>query len=508
MPLPAARDYEEGLRFSRAGRHAEAIGCFERALLISPNDPRVLFALGNTARALGLPRPAEDFYRRVLAAEPQRIEALVNLANLLRGNGQFAAAAAVLEPALSRNPDSPELWLALGSVHREAGDKITASRDYEKALALRPDYPAALVNLADLAAERGERGEALSLYGRAIKREPHNAQAKLNRAVLHLEAGNLAQGWRDYAARLKIPSKAPVCDHKLPRWNGASLKRTRLLVTAEQGIGDELMFASTIPDLARRASKEGGSIILECEARLVTLFARAFPNVTVKPSDRATQDGKVVSRFGWLKSAGGANAAIEMGSVPQVLRDDVLAFPNPHAYLIPDAAEAARWREIFAFNAPAPFIGICWRSGKTGGARHIQYAPLDAWAEFLRESPGTIVCAQYDAAADEIAALESASGRTIIVPGTLDQKNELDRTCAMLSALDVVVSAPTAVSWLASGTGVPTLKVLYDTSWTGFGQAYEPFAPSCRLLMPETPGDWSSVFAKAAAEITALPPRS
>ncbi|HEY4113520.1 MAG TPA: tetratricopeptide repeat protein [Rhizomicrobium sp.] len=507
MPLPAMRDYEDGLRLSRAGRHAEAIGCFERALQHSPDDSKVLFALGNTARSLGLPRPAEDFYRRVLAIDPQRMEALVNLANLLRGNGQFAAAAAVLEPALARNPDSPELWLTLGSVCREAGDKAKAAEHYAKALDLRPDYPAALVNLADLLAERGECEDALALYDRAIKRDPHNAQAKLNRAILHLQEGNLAQGWRDYAARLKIPGKAPTCDHKLPRWNGASLKRARLLVTAEQGVGDELMFASVIPDLARRAGEEGGSLVLECDARLVPLFARSFPGVTVKPTDRTTQDGKVVSRFGWLRSAGGANAAIEAGSVPQFLRSGLQSFPDPHAYLVRDAEDAARWRETLTSAGPAPLIGICWRSGKIGGARNVQYAPLEIWGNSLRDLPGTIVCAQYDAAAAEIGALESASGRTILVPDRLDQKNELDRTCAMLAALDVVVSAPTAVSWLAAGAGVPTLKVLYDTSWTSFGQDREPFAPSCRLMMPARAGDWADVFAKTSAEIRALPAR-
>src|SRR5690242_20322839 len=125
MSAPArnfSAEYDRGLRLSRDGRHAEAIGCFERALQAQPDDPRVLFALGNTARALGLARPAEDFYRRVLALEPSRLEALVNLANLLRANGAFAVAEALLAPALARNPESPELWLTLGSVYREGGD--------------------------------------------------------------------------------------------------------------------------------------------------------------------------------------------------------------------------------------------------------------------------------------------------------------------------------------------------------------------------------------------------
>jgi tetratricopeptide (TPR) repeat protein len=470
--------YAQGLKLQASGRHAEAICRFEAALEQAPGDARVLFALGNTARSLGMARPAEEFFRRVLALEPGRVEALVNLANLLRANGQFAAAEALLAPALG---DVPELWLTMGSILRESGDAAGAKAHYRQALALRPDYPAALCNLADLAAPE----EALPLYDRAIQRDPHNAQARLNRAVLHLLNGNLEEGWRDYGARLKIPGKAPVPDHNLPRWDGSPRKHKRLLVTAEQGVGDQIMFASLFAEL-------GANAIVECEPRLVSLFARSFPNAAVKPSRMESKGGIVTAQYGWLKQAGGANLAIEMGSLPKLLRKTIAQFPKPHAYLVPEPAPKRG-------NA----VGICWRSGKTGGARAVQYAPLQAWADFIRGLPGEIVSVQYDAPADEIATLESLSGRKIATIEGLDQKNELDRTCTLLTTLDAVVSAPTAVSWLASAAGVPTYKILYDTSWTSFGQDYEPLAPSCLCMTPDTPGDWRSAFAKAAAHIGA-----
>src|SRR5689334_9550185 len=94
----AAGPYNEGLKLSAAGRHHEAIGCFEQALAANPNDARVLFALGNAARTLGLAKPAEAFFRKVLSLEPERLEATINLANLLRANGAPQAAKALLEP--------------------------------------------------------------------------------------------------------------------------------------------------------------------------------------------------------------------------------------------------------------------------------------------------------------------------------------------------------------------------------------------------------------------------
>ena len=506
MTAPALVDpYEEGLRLSGQKRHAEAIDRFERALQDRPDDIRVLFALGNTACALGMARPAQEFFNRVLALEPGRIEALVNLANLLRTEGNFAAAQTLLVPALARNPDASELWLTLGSTFRELGDPGRAEQHYREALARRPDYPPALGNLADLLADQGKTEEALELYGRVLLREPKNAQARLNRSILHLLCGNLKDGWRDYAARLKISGKAPVCDHGLPLWKGTHLKRTRLLVTAEQGVGDQLMFASLIDDLATRAKDDGGSLILECEPRLVPLFARSFPGVTVKPSQMLVKSGITTAQYGWLKAAGGANAPIELGILPRILGLRLTQFPNPNACLVPDADEKSRWRETFLASGTGPIIGICWRSGKLGGARNLQFAPLEAWGAFLRNLPGMIVSVQYDAAPEEIAALEVMSGRKIIVPQALDQKTELDRSCAMLSALDAVVTAPTAVSWLASGAGAPTFKILYDTSWTSFGEKCEPFAPSCVCVMPRNRGDWRDTFAQASDAIRSLP---
>ena len=121
---------------------------------------------------------------------------------------------------------------------------------------------------------------------RRSRLEPGNAQARLNRAILHFLNGDLKQGWRDYAARMDVPGKVPAAagEQRLVPWNGENLKKKRLLVRSEQGVGDQVLFASVIPDLLAQAEADGGSMILECEPRLETLFARSFPGVTVKPA--------------------------------------------------------------------------------------------------------------------------------------------------------------------------------------------------------------------------------
>ena len=449
--------YRSGLRLAREGRHAEAIACFEIALGERPNDTRVLFALGNTAAALGHGQAAENFFRLVLVQEPHRLEALVNLANLLRRGNRTADIIALLKPALERDPSQAELWLTLGSALREAGDAKTAENFYREALRLKPDYAPALGNLADLLGDQGALDEALALYARAVAAEPENVQARLNRAILYFLKGDLGRAWDDYEYRLRVADKTPVSDHGLKRWDGSDA-RERLLVAAEQGIGDQIMFASLIPELAASFAQNGGTPILEAEPRLVPLFARSFPGVRVFASKLESRGGVKHARYDWLKEAGGADRAIPIGSLPRLMRRQASDFPSPHAYLIPDASERAHWSQWLRTQGNGPFVGISWRSGSLGGLRNLQYAPMDCWADFIRALPGTPVSLQYGASAEEIATLEKMSGRTILAPPNIDQKQEIDRTLALIAALDAAVSAPTSVAWMASGAGLPTVK--------------------------------------------------
>lgn len=492
--------YREGLKLATGGNYSAAIGYYEQALAQHPNDERVLFALAVAADAIGAPQIAENFYQRVLTVSPDRLEAVVNLANLYRARGDFSAAKTLLSQALGTIPASPELILTLGSVLRESGHEDEAETQYRAALALRPRYTAALGNLADLLSEKGQNDEALGLYEKLLRADTRNPQAHLNRGILHLSRGSLTEGWRDYAGRLKMAGR-PLADHNLRRWNGAIRPGRTLLVSAEQGMGDQIMFASVIPDLLARAADM--AVILECEPRLVPLFARSFPTATVHGWDIENRGGKILAHYGWLKDIGGADSFIEIGSLPEIFRTSLTDFPKTPHYLTPDPLETARWHATCA-QLPRPWVGLCWRSGKSGGHRNREYAPIEVWADFLRTQPGTPVVAQYGTDAEEIATLEQLSGRKLFLPADLDQKNELDRTVAFLSCLDAVVSAPTAVSWQAAAVGVPVYKILYNYSWTSFGTDHEPFAPQAKCMRTDQIGHWPAIFAATLAELVKI----
>lgn len=487
LPL-AARHYDDGIAALDSGRHAEAIAALEKALAANPGDPATLYALGEAAAQIGLHQAAARFFQETLAVAPDRFEATIRLSRALLAMMRHGDAIDTLRDALSRAPENAGLWLALGNAVREIGDVENAVTFYREALRLNPDSVEGLGNLADLVFDAGDVTEALMLYDAAMRRAPANAQLRLNRALALLSKGDVEAGWRDYEARLKIPGRVIERRGAPPRWDGRPRNGAPLLVMAEQGIGDQLAFAAFVPQLM-----QDGPVVLECEPRLEALLARSLPGATVRGRTVRREGATLSATYDWTDAA----LSIELASLPHLCGGrPALAAP----FLKPDEAERAHWMAWRGGLGPRA-VGISWRSGLKGGLRDSQYAPLARWSQFIGKLDATPVVAQYGAEPDEIATLEALSGRTLAVPPGLDQKTEIDRTAAMLSTLDAVVSAPTAVASISGALGVPTLKALHYRSWTSLGADREPLMPAVLCLTPPQAGQWRHVLEQALSRL-------
>lgn len=478
--------YDAGIVALEAGRHAEAIQSLEKALAASPGDPDILYALGEAASRLGLHHAAAQLFQETLKAAPHRHEATIRLSRSLSAMMRHGDAIDTLRDALSQSPETAGLWLALGNAVREAADTENAQTFYREALRLNPGMAEARANLADLVFDAGDVTEALALYDEAVRRMPQNAQLRLNRALALLSKGDVEAGWRDYEWRLKIPGR--VIERRLapPLWDGSPRNGRRLLIMAEQGVGDQIAFASFIPQLLA-----DGPVTLECEPRLQAMLARSLAGVTVHAAMPRREGAHLHADYGWLAGAGGADLSVDLASLPHLCGGKPL---TPEPWLRADPAERKTWKAWRQSLGPRPIVGVSWRSGLKGGGRDSQYAPVARWAQFIGKLDATVVVAQYGAEPDEIATLEALSGQRLVVPPDLDQRQDLDRTLAMLSCLDAVVSAPTAVASLSGAMGVPTYKVLHYRSWTSLGADREPFMPAVLCVTPPNAGQWRLVF--------------
>jgi tetratricopeptide (TPR) repeat protein len=436
------------------GRDAEAVASLERALKLNPRFADAAFNLAIVLAKLGRTAEAEASYRRAASLNPSFWPASLNLANLLEEQGRFAEARPLYEQAVVLAPDVAGVHYSFGrAVNRYGHNNDEAEAHYRRALALDPDY----------------------------------ADAHVNLGLCLLLRGAFAEGWREWEWRHRTEDSQPR-RFAGRDWHGENLTGKRLLVSAEQAVGDQILYASMIPELTGM----GGSIIVECERRLVPLFKRSFPGVEIY----AQQEPPAIPvAFDY---------EIPFASLGVYLRPDFPSFVGgPSPYLKADAARVAEIRARYRQLGDGPLIGISWRSQRPelGGAKS---TTLLDWAPILRRHRAVFIDLQYGDTAAERATVERELGVKIHRDDTIDQMQDIDAFAAQVAALDRVISVSNTTVHVAGALAVSTWILVprgKGLHWYWFGAGESPWYLSARLFRQSVRGDWSDVIAHMAHEL-------
>ncbi|MGH6873286.1 MAG: flagellar protein FlbA, partial [Rhizomicrobium sp.] len=194
---------------------------------------------------------------------------------------------------------------------------------------------------------------------------------------------------------------------------------------------------------------------------------------------------------------------ISMGSAIPHFRKSVADFPR-RAFLTPNPERAARIREGLEVLGNGPRIGICWRSMMLAAKRSKYYSALDMWGPILKVPGVRFVNVQYGEVDDELARAIDRHGIPIHRVEGLDLKDDIDGAAALSSALDLVISAPTAAAAVAASVGTETWFLTAGRTWPQLGTNEFPWYRDTRVFSPEKFADWPAVMAEVAAALETL----
>lgn len=405
------------------------------------------------------------------------------------GRGDRQSARASFERALKLKPDLAEANYGLGILALDDHDFDAAIARLQRALEIDPGMTAAQCNLALALYGAGYLRQAEQYLLTTLARDPANAQARYYYSHFALGRCEWQRGWEGYEHRLSIGhTTAPA---RLPAWRGELLAEKHILAYGEQGLGDQIMFASCLPDLAALARR----VTVLVDGRLQRLFARSFPALAVQAAE-----------------AGAPPAALEMshdfqialGSLPRHFRTSDASFPRHHGYLRADEERVRYWRARLDALGPGLKIGISWRGGMQVTRRPLRSIELPQWLPILR-TPGVVpVSLQYDECSAELAALREASG--VGIAHWPEAIADYDETAALVTALDLVISVCTSVVHLTGALGKPAwVMVPASPEWRYLSRgASMPWYPSVRLFRQQQLGDWRPVVTAVAGELAQL----
>ncbi len=484
-----------------AGDLTGALDAYQQALALEPQSLDIAGHLAGLAFRLGQFDMAEKFYAHVITKGRQDTATLTAYVAALREQSRYDEAIDLLKNIVGQRPGEAALWEGLGAVMAARGDCDTALVFFEEALRLDPDDVHARFQRGCALLDKGETRTGLRdvIVCADTFRDPDNrASAGITAAQALLALGELPAGWARYAARHKAGIVHEVVyDLSLPRWRGGDIKSTRLFVSAEQGLGDEVLFGTLLPDLAAEAASLGIGV----EPRLVPLFQRSFPGAVVVAHGTQARDGRVWRDFPELDQDGFDHWAC-MGDFLAGKRGRIADFPARAAFLTPDPARVEHWRAYLAALGPEPKVGLLWKSMKHNAQRDRYFSPFAQWKDILALDGVQFINLQYGDTAAEMAEAEAA-GFSIHTPQGIDLKQDLDDLAALCSALALVLGPSNATSNIAAACGVPVWILTTPGAWQKLGTDRYPWYPTARTFAPPTLADWSPAMAEIRVALVA-----
>jgi tetratricopeptide (TPR) repeat protein len=455
-PDDSVAAYYLGLAHAQSGRLQPALTLLE-ASRARQDSAEVNNALGNVRRLLGELQPAAVHYRHALEIDENHLAALANLGLTLRDLGAPAEALTVLD----------------------------------RAIRIRPTHVETLFNQALAWNDLGEAGTAEKLIEQALAIDPAFAQAHLQRAFSLLKRRDFSNGWREYAWRVRIPEVDHWQDYPYPLWQGESLTGKRLLVQAEQGLGDQVMFASCLAEVLAKAEH----VVIECDPRLAKLFARSFPRAAVYRH-------RVAGEPDWSHEAA-PDFRARCGDLPRFLRQDDASFPLHDGYLVPDPTRVNVSRQQLDALGNGPKIGISWRGGTPATGQTIRSIALESLMPILGVRPAHFVSLQYGNVNAEVSAL--ATRHNIVVHELVSANGDLDGVAALIANLDAVITVCTTAAHLAGALGKRTLVLVpavAEWRYLAAGSSI-PWYPSLRLFRQQRLYEWDDVISQIGRQFGA-----
>ena len=482
------------LRQSR--RPAEALICFDRAAAVLPDNPAVL---GNRAIALaelGRHQDALATIDRVVRLRPDDPTTLLNRGSILVQLGRLTEALADYDRAAFLSPDQAPIHINRANLLMDLRRPAEALLAYDRALALRPNHPPTIADRGNALLGLDRPDEALAAYDAALQRDPNNAHTldhrgkalqalgrlddamrsydtairlvsnvpgfRVHRGLCRLLLGDFERGWQDYEHRRAPPH---------PRWPDTIAGKT-VLLTAEQGLGDVIMFAR----YAAMVKAGGATVLLRVPAPLLRLMT-TLPGV-----DRLLTDEPADFDF-----------ACPLMSLP-------LGFgthPGKVPYLSADPALMLRWADRLPTGGRRK-VGLVWSGNADHPNDRNRSIPLARFARLI-EGDADFVGLQTDVRPADEPAL-----RDILMPDA--EERDFADTAALIALMDVVVTVDTSVAHLAGALGKPVWILLpHDPDWRWMlGRADSPWYPTARLFRQSRVGDWDGVLDQVAAALATL----
>lgn len=490
-PAQASFQNNRGLALKALGQHQLAIACFEQAIALDRQYGLAHFNLGLALFATGRFSQAVACHAEALRLMPGHASSHWGHADALRAMGEYGTSLESYGRALSLETANADIHNNRGLALHYWGKHEAALADFDAAIRLNPRHADAFCNRGTALDALGRHAEALAPYDTALSLVPDHAAAHFNRALCNLTLGNYGRGWPEYEWRWKteqLESTQLICAR--PLWSGKqALRGKRILLHAEQGLGDSLQFCRYLP----MVSALGAEVLVQIQPSLVALVEQ------IGGVSRVIAQGEPLPEFDFH---------CPLMSLPLAFGTTLDTVPGPARYVSPSKAKAQTWEQRLGPRT-LPRIGLVW-AGAPHASRAVQRPvdqrrsiPLSSFASLRGTRAQFYSLQKGEAAAAQPCNLLDANWDGPQIIDHTAALHDFEDSAALIDQLDLVISVDTSVAHLAGALGKPVwLLNRFDTCWRWLSVGdRSPWYPTMTIFRQQSAGEWDEVIARVGSEL-------
>ncbi len=478
----AQAHYKLGETLKARGELPAALDQFRLAATPGPVCADALIAQGNVLLAMHQPREAAEAYRASLAIQADDKHALTNLGAALHQLGDFPAAIECYRQAIGRASGHAPAWNNLGNALLVEGEFRGSAEAFREAIRIQPAYPEAYSNLGAALRDLRRPREALLACETALLLRPDMPDAHHNRGLVLLTLGRLEEGWPEHEWRMRTGTLRPR-GFASPQWMGENIIGKRILLHAEQGLGDTLQFVRYAPLVVEKVGP-AGRVTLEVQPPLRRLLA-GLPGIDVIAQGEALVD---------------FDLHCPLLSLPLGFDTRLESIPRSPAYLTaPSPTGAQRLVKDGRLR-----VGLVWAGSPRPEDKRAYHADLRRSVKLASLAPMAEIAGiqwislQHGPPAAQLRDVDW------LITDPMAAVSDFADTAALVSQLDLVISVDTAVAHLAGALGVEVwLLSRFDGCWRWLtDRSDSPWYPSMTLFRQNQPGEWAAVIDTIKGKLT------
>ena len=439
-----------------------------------------LFLMGILNIKKNEPYLAKKNFYKILEKKKDHLEANLNLGLIFFNEKNYDRAEFYFDNVINLNYNQIDAQYHKGLIFLYTKRYDEAKKSLEMCEKLNNQFYQTFLALAHVYRETKKFDKAIQYYNKFLEKYPNDTTSKFNLAWSYFAISDFKKAFKFYEYRsnkIKLsPSSIEVKNKFNPiEWSGENINSKKILIISEQGLGDNIQFFRYLYTIKENYDSE---IIFYTKKNLKYLFKDT--------------PFKVVSELDEIKNV---DYYQHLLSLPGIFFEKNIQIQKCINYINIEKKNNLKWK-LRLKKYGKPIIALNWQGSQEYLYDTERSIELSNFKNIIKNKKFKFISLQKNYGSNQIDRFNLTDLITDFSSEIDLGNNSFEDTIEILTNIDLLITADTAIAHLAGTLNVKTLLMLaYNHDWRWYLETEKiSFYSSVKIIRQNSSKNWESVM--------------